>query len=85
MQEMQVQSPGHEDPLEKEIAIHSSIPAWKILWMEEPCGPQFLGPQSQTRLSENSTGKQTIAYDVLKVSRVPDEVLNRRNAYNQYT
>ena len=34
--EMQVRSLGWEDPLEKEIAIHSSILAWEILWTEGP-------------------------------------------------
>ena len=36
MQETQVQFPGQEDPLEKEIATHSSILAWRIPWTEEP-------------------------------------------------
>ena len=36
MREIQVQSLGREDPLEKEMAMHSSILAWRILWMEEP-------------------------------------------------
>ena len=36
MQETQVQSLGQEDPLEKEMATHSSILAWKIPWTEEP-------------------------------------------------
>ena len=35
MQEMRVQSLGQEDPLEKEMAIHSSILAWEIPWIEE--------------------------------------------------
>ena len=34
---------GQEDPLEKEMAIHSSTLAWKILWMEEPGGLQSMG------------------------------------------
>ena len=38
MQEMQVPTLGWEDPLEKEIATHSSIFAWKIPWTEEPSG-----------------------------------------------
>ena len=38
MQETQVQSLGREDPLEKEMATHSCILAWKIPWMEEPGG-----------------------------------------------
>ena len=36
MRETWVQSPGWEDPLEKEMASHSSTLAWKIPWMEEP-------------------------------------------------
>ena len=36
MRETRVQTLGQEDPLEKEMAIHSSTLAWKILWMEEP-------------------------------------------------
>ena len=45
MQETWVQSLGHEDPLEKGMATHSSIPAWKISWTEEPGGLQSMGPQ----------------------------------------
>ena len=45
MQETQVQSLGQEDPLEKEMATHSSILAWKIPWMEEPGGLQSVGSQ----------------------------------------
>ena len=37
MQETWVQSLGWEDPLEKEMANHSSILAWKIPWTEKPC------------------------------------------------
>ena len=45
MQEMQVQSPGLEDLLEKSMATHSSILAWRIPWTEEPGGLQSLGSQ----------------------------------------
>ena len=45
MQETQVQSLGREDPLEKEMAAHSSILAWKIPWMEEPGRLQSMGSQ----------------------------------------
>ena len=38
MQEIWVQSMGQEDPLEKEMIIHSSILAWEIPWTEEPGG-----------------------------------------------
>ena len=55
MQEMQkarVQSLGQEDALEKEMATHSSILAWKIPWTEDPGGLQSIGvAQSQTQLS----------------------------------
>ena len=40
-----VQSLGQEDPLEKEMAIHSSILAWEIAWTEEPGGLQSMGSQ----------------------------------------
>ena len=50
--EMQVQSPGQEDPQEKEMATHSSILAWEILQTEEPGGLQSMGSQkSRTQLS----------------------------------
>ena len=45
MQETQVPSLGWEDPLEKEIATHSSIHVWKIPWTEEPAGLQSMGSQ----------------------------------------
>ena len=43
MQETWVQSPGQEDPLEKEMATHSSILAWRIPRTEEPGGLQSMG------------------------------------------
>ena len=53
IQEMQVQSLGWEDPLEKEMTTHSSILAWEIPWTEEPGRRQFMGSQnSQTLLNE---------------------------------
>ena len=45
MRETQVQSLGWEDPLEKGMAIHSSILAWRILWTEEASRLQFIGLQ----------------------------------------
>ena len=49
MQEMQVRSLGQEDPLEKEMATHSSILAWEIPWTEEP------GELWSTRLQKSQT------------------------------
>ena len=45
MRETWVQSLGREDLLEKEMATHSNILAWKIPWMEEPGKPQSMGLQ----------------------------------------
>ena len=45
MWETQVRYLGWEDPLEKEMATHSSTLAWKILWTEEPGRLQSMGPQ----------------------------------------
>ena len=52
MQETWVQSLGQEDPLEREMATHSSILAWEILWTEESGGLQSTGvAKSRTQLS----------------------------------
>ena len=45
MRETQVRSLGLEDPLEKEKATHSSVFAWRIPWMEERGGLQYMGSQ----------------------------------------
>ena len=45
VQETQVQSLGQEDPLEKEVATHTSILAWKIPWVEEHGRLQSMGSQ----------------------------------------
>ena len=45
VRETWVRSLGREDPLEKEMATHSSTLAWKIPWMEEPTRLQFMGSQ----------------------------------------
>ena len=51
MWETWVQSLSWEDPLEKRMATHSSILAWKIPWAEEPGGLQSIGSQSWTQVS----------------------------------
>ena len=53
MQETQVLSVGQEDPLEKEMATHSSILAWEIPWTDDPGGLQSMGLQkSGTQLMD---------------------------------
>ena len=71
MSETQVQSLGREDPLEKEIATHSSILAWKISWTEQPCRLQSIGSQrvvhdwatSLTRYLNKNQGDCTPYYE----------------------
>ena len=53
MQETWVQSLGWEDPLEKEMATHPSILAWRIPWTEEPGGLQSRGGQESDRLDNS--------------------------------
>ena len=45
IQKTQGQSQGQEDPLEKEVATHSSILVWKIPWTGKPGGLQSMGPK----------------------------------------
>ena len=52
MRETWVLSLDQEDPLEKEMAIHSSTIAWKVPWTEEPGRLQSMGSQSRTRLRD---------------------------------
>ena len=47
VRETQVRSLGQEDPLEKEMATHSSTLAWEIPWTEEPGGLQSSGSESE--------------------------------------
>ena len=54
MQETQVRSLGRKDPLEKDMATHSSILAWKIPWTEKPRGLQSMGSQ---RVGQRSVGR----------------------------
>ena len=79
MQETQVRSLGQENPLEKEMATHSSILAWRISWTEEPGKLQCMGSQSQIelkRLSTQASGIQILtqkmpfsSYQFLSITR----------------
>ena len=61
MQDTWVRSLGREDPLEKEMAAHSSIPAWRILWTEKPGRLQSSGLQ---RAGQNG-GTDTFTFFIL--------------------
>ena len=50
VQETQVQALNREDPLEEEMATHTSILAWNIPWTEEPGGLQSMGSQKRQNL-----------------------------------
>ena len=58
----QVQSLGGEDPLEEEMATHSSLLVWKILWTEEPGGLQSMGSQ---RVGYNWAHTHQILFNIL--------------------
>ena len=60
VQETGVQFLGQEDPLEKGMAIHSSIPAWRIPWTEKPGGLQSMGSK------ESDTTEQLHCYYYIK-------------------
>ena len=56
--EDRVQSLGQEDPLEKEMATHSSILAWRIPWTEKTAGPQSIGSK-ESDMTEKMFKKMT--------------------------
>ena len=58
MQETWVRFLSQKDPMEKEMATHSSILAWRIPWTEEPGGLRSTESQSLTRLRLNTQSKQ---------------------------
>ena len=64
MPETWVQSLGREDPLEEEMATHSSVLVWEVLWTEEPGGLQSMGWQSWTRPSTRAYTATPLAQDL---------------------
>ena len=66
MRETRVRSLGRKDSLEKEMVIHSSIPAWRIPWTEEPGRLQSTGLQkTQTPLSDKTTDMYMLGRSVV--------------------
>ena len=75
-QEMQVQSLGQEDTLEKEMATHSTILAWEIPWTQESGSLQSMELQkSQTRLAKESNTTQRLNNnkEEVLVTKVPEK------------
>ena len=63
MWETWIQLLGWEDPLEEGMATHSSVPAWRIPWTEEPGGLQPMGSQSVRQdWATKRTAQQSILY-----------------------
>ena len=82
MQETRVQSLGREDPLEKEMATHSSILAWRIPWTEKPgelqsTGSQRVGHDCATSISLSRSlvgARRMLVFTVEQVFLLPREV-----------
>jgi len=72
MRETGVPSLGQEDPLEKEMATHSSILAWRIPWTEEPSGLQSMGLQ---RVGHNwATSLHLLSWVLVPGIKVSDKI-----------
>ena len=71
MQEMWVRSQGQEDPLEEEMATHSSILAWKIPWTKDPGGIQSTGHRDMTEGTEHTRGgdRSSFAFYLIETRR----------------
>ena len=65
-----VRSLGREDPLEKEMATHSSIPAWRIPWMEELGGLQSMGGKE----SDTTSLSRSLSKGISHVTRYKKEL-----------
>ena len=78
MQETRVQFLGQENPLEKEMATHSSTLVWKIQWTEEPgrlqsMGSQRVGHNRATWLSLSYGGKKLLKYKHMEAKQHTSE------------
>ena len=91
MQEMQVQSLGEEDPLEKEMATHSSILAWDVTWTEESGGLQSMGLQTvrhdlSTKQQQTATSHYNTALGEVRgldyLSELFRSFLEKRKSFN---
>ena len=87
MQETWVRSPGQEDPLEEEMATHSSILAWKTAWTEKPDGLQPMGSQSQTQLSTHARTEKAkqIQNKMIANSRENTKLYTKENLHRYIT
>ena len=84
MQETQVWSLGQEDPLEKGMATHSSILAWRVPWTEEPGGLQPVGSQRVRHnwATNNFTFIGSYIFQVVKWQKINSEQLKKKKRKN---
>ena len=75
VQETQVQPLGWEDPLEKKIATHSSILAWRIAWTEEPGGLQSMGLQKEVDMTEQFNNNNAVCGALLWQPQGPNALV----------
>ena len=68
-QETRIQFPGWEDPLEKEMAAHSSILAWRVPWKEEPGGLQSVGSQGVGHNGAHTPTEIYMEYNEKKINK----------------
>ena len=74
-----VRSLGWEDPLEEEMATHSSILAWKIPWTEQPSGLQSMGSQ-RVRLSDLNNNNHSLNTRLQNTYYIPGTLLGPGDA-----
>ena len=81
MQETWVRSLGQEDPVEKEMATHSSPLAWKIPWMEEPVGYSPWGrKESDTTERFHLASLDSVGIEPASLAGRLDETMRKREA-----
>ena len=73
---MQFQPLGQEDALEKGMAAHSSILAWRIPWIEEPGRLQSMGSESQTCLTLTNTEEENEFRDLKSLPQAQESPTN---------
>ena len=76
MQETRVQSLGREDPLEKEMATHSSILAWRIPWSLAGYSPRGCKELDTTSLSFSLSNSDTIQQIIFKAITIVNVIIN---------